>query len=75
MSRSLRATKESAVKGVEQLAEGRNFRRLVSSMDALRCGWSCEVIEQYINVGYGVTAGVGPDSVMYIFQYTHCVLY
>lgn len=36
---------DTAVKGVVQLGEGRDFRRLVSSLDALCCGWSFEIIE------------------------------
>lgn len=38
-----RNKRECRKKGVVQLVRGRNFRQLVSSMDALRHGWSYEL--------------------------------
>lgn len=43
LSRSLDGTKERMQQTVMQLARGKNFGQLVSSMDALGGGWPHEV--------------------------------
>lgn len=63
--------RENAVKGVVQLGRGRDFRQLVSSMDGLRCGWSCEVKYCTQNTSFAARAGVMSDLLPLCLKYIH----
>lgn len=62
--------RENAVKGAVQLGRGRDFRQLVSSMDALRRGCSCEVKYCTQNARFAVRAGVASHLIPLFLEHT-----